>query len=186
MTATTPLSVAEYTSPLPINVQAAIGRFITSWSRIEHVLALQVGRLAATHVDYGGPGFNIEAFLRCSLLAGGTHPRALTAQIVTLAQIHRYRHHAALKAAGDKLLKVRERRDDVAHLLATPKGPNSFSLKAMAGSKSKPFIEKIFTVDDLDQWCAKLRAHSMEIDSRVTEITGWSWTHISEEFGVEI
>jgi hypothetical protein len=114
-------------------------------------------------------------------------PEARTQEsLVTLAQIHRYRHHAALKAAGDKLLKVRERRDDVAHLLATPKGPNSFSLKAMAGSKSKPFIEKIFTVDDLDQWCAKLRAHSMEIDSRVTEITGWSWTHISEEFGVEI
>lgn len=186
MSEVSPDNPSFYESPLSTEVLAAIGRLITCWAGIETALPLQIGRLVAIgpDLDTGRLAIDQPSYTKAAAAFGGTNPRAAVMQIRNLLAVFDSREAttAAAKKAGERLIALFERRNEIAHQVAEQgKSRHSLRLRCLQASKGSMWMEKHYTIDEIDAWTNELKEQARTIDALITSATGYTWKQIEED-----
>jgi hypothetical protein len=166
-----------YTSPLKLDAQAAIGRFITAWAAVEFVIPWHVAKLIASADLDEGEGFPHAPLIRGVAALSGTPASAALMQLRNLA----VQRKDEIKAAADKILSIKPKRDAVAHSLAGARGADVTMFDSFGASRVNMGSSKPYSVADMDRWCHELKSNARKIDTIVSELTGWTWKRIQED-----
>lgn len=174
---TLPDDPAFYTSPHSEAVLIAIGRFITAWAAIEGALPMHVARLIATNDPSNPKAFAHTQYLRATAALMGTAASAALTQLQNLAPARK----DEIKKAGDAILGIKPKRDAVAHSVSGPTDSGDTQFHGFGASRVKMGTDKFYSVEQIDGWCDSLKKHAREIDSIVSDITGWRWKDIAAD-----
>lgn len=165
----------EYKSPLSTEVQAAVGRVVTAWAAMEHTFKVHIARLIAITVEEDGTAeLNSEALIKSLYLAGAGGFDGMLKQTWNLAKLFDEESAKAIKSAGDRISEVKAHRDALCHSVTNQTEPNQITIRSISASRAKPFVDKTYSVAEMDAWCEKIVKNSRIIDAEVAKCTGWS------------
>jgi hypothetical protein len=113
-------------------------------------------------------------------------PRASVASLVNLLQGYKPPEKVERVAKlGEQLLKLQEKRHDLAHLRTEPRDAKSVTLLFLSSSKRQVRTEKHITIAQMDEWTDKMTAYTGEIEQIISELTGWPWNRVAATAGLE-
>lgn len=161
-----------YQSPLSSEMQAAVGRIITCWSSVESALCNQVARIIALHPDAAAQAFEYDhqTYVKASAVCVGISAKAALTQIQNLIQTRA----AEIKPHANKILKIKVKRDAIAHSLSGYQSDDIVLLNGFRGSAVNMGTDKAFSITEIDNWCNALKSNSRAIDKIITDSMGWS------------
>jgi len=146
----------------------AIGKIISVWAMVENVLPMHVGRLIACEPDFETSSqiFRPQAYLFAAASASGSSPHALLKQIENFMPVRKQE----IRKSAEILLKLKQKRDAVAHgafmLENNVEGFRSFGASRRNFGSHSPY-----TIEQMEDFTARIRLYSVEIDKIVTSYT---------------
>lgn len=70
-------------------------------------------------------------------------------------------------------MKIKERRDELAHMLPSYEGTHAVRIKRQSASRSVVWVSKAYSVDEMTAWTEKIRVYMTELEAIISEYTGW-------------
>ncbi len=171
-------SVISPWEPLPDKFLIAIGKLVTAWSSVETALSFHVARLICITRQENGFGFNLDSYHRAILVCMGTDSNASLAQISNLAELTfgNCSHSHNIKKATEKLQSLKERRNDVCHIVPFVATSTAVKLPRISVSRTRKnmSVEKKYHVEELTTWAHEMVENVRIIDSEITAASQWN------------
>lgn len=106
------------------------------------------------------------------IVCAGTSSKAALAQLVNLTS-PKEAISARLKTLSHKLLKIKLKRDALAHMVTVGESAKSVRLKFLGASRVDVWSSFVYSIDEIDRWTHKIAKHAREIESLTHEFSGW-------------
>ncbi|PST19730.1 hypothetical protein C7U61_14665 [Rhizobium sp. JAB6] len=164
--------IQNYTSPLDKETQAAVGRVVSAWAVVEHGLKIQIARLAATAPNQTKVEFNPLTFLSVAYYTGSGGFESMSKQLKNAAAPFGDELLETIRKATERLSEVKKHRDTLCHSIISNGGQGKITVMALSAARAKPWVEKSYSIAEMDGWCDKLLKNSLAIDTAVTSATG--------------
>ena len=138
---------------------------------------MQVARVMTLHMQKDGKyTLDFLSYIRATGVCMGISPKAALTQIQNML----FLFADEIKPHANKILKIKEKRDTVAHSLSGQDQGGDILFHGFRASAINMGTNKIYSVAHMDDWCSQLISSSRSIDSIITFATGWPNTRIDE------
>lgn len=116
--------------------------------------------------------FNHHAFGKAMVVCAGAPAKTAIAQLVNLLAPDEEKSKR-IKTLGDKLMKIKEKRDELAHMLPSYESQTAVRLKRQSASRSVVWTSKAYSIGEMDAWVGKIQLRMTEIEQIIWAYTGW-------------